>query len=514
MQEITVASEKREEFPQLFPIRIEREFFAIQAIVFFVENEKKHILALEQLNHLPGAEVVHEDSARLAASFDSLKISRLPDVLFRIREASAVGAILKVANQYGIPVTSRGAGSSTTGSATPLNGGWVLDFSPLNGVRIDAVAGIAFAQAGVTIAALQDAAAKQQWFYPPDPSSLRYATVGGSIATNAGGLRGAKYGVTRDYVLGLKGFFANGEPFAFGRAVRKYSAGFNMRDLMIGSEGCLGIVTEAILRLVPLPETRWTCLAVFASENAALEAVQAIVKARVLPSILEFLDSQTVACTLKKHGSLLGISDATVSLLLIELDGSSDAIESEKIRLQEVIRQKTVAWKEADTESESERLWEIRRNCSQAMFQMGDTKLNEDVVVPIHTQPELIAFTLDLKRRYGLATPTFGHAADGNFHVNIMYNKADAAQSAHAEKAVLELMEKAVALGGAISGEHGIGLAKTPFLSLQYSQAEIDSMQSVKQALDPNGILNPGKIFTPFNVWEHNRIVARLPWDK
>lgn len=480
-----------------------------------MNSAKSHSGVLSSLKGtLAHTDILLSETEQFAASFDSLKISCLPEAVFRVYTQSDVGEILKAANEHGIPVTCRGAGSSTTGSATPIKKGWVIDFSRLKEITVNSLDACVVAEAGATIESIQLACEKEKLFYPPDPSSFRYCTIGGAVSTNAGGLRGAKYGVTRDYVLSLKGFFANGAPFHFGRNVRKFSAGFNLRDLLIGSEGSLAVITEVSLRLTSLPKSRWTCLGVFPSEEKALNTVHLIAQTRIMPSILEFIDSEAVACVLQKCGNMLGLSDPTVSLLLIELDGCPSELKSEQTQLLSMLKTHALLWDEADYETARDELWEVRRMCSQAMFVAGDTKLNEDVVVPMESQVKLLQYINELRRKFKLAMPTFGHVADGNFHVNIMYNKDDAIQCANAKEAVAALMKRVVELGGAISGEHGIGLSKSPFFSLQHNSEEIKMMQEIKKVFDPNNILNPGKIFYPFNVWEHEKVKAKLPWDK
>jgi glycolate oxidase len=315
-------------------------------------------------------------------------------------------------------------------------------------------------------------------------------------------------------VMALEGFLPNGQWVRWGADLRKYAAGYNMRDLWIGSEGTLGIVTGAVLRLVAKPAARATFLMAFADEVTALSMTRLMTAAHLVPSILEFLDRQSVRCTLDEGLKLpFDAGSDTPAVLLIELDGDAARVETDAALLCAVARPLAKAVRRAASQDEAEELWAVRRKCSKAMFRLADGKLNEDIVIPPRAQDELMRFTLELKERTGLATPVFGHAADGNFHVHVMYRKGDAADCAKAEGAVVEIMEKVVELGGAISGEHGIGLAKTPFLKLQHSKAEIEAMLAVKKALDPKGILNPGKIFEPFRIWEHEQVKVKLPWD-
>jgi len=389
----------------------------------------------------------------------------------------------------------------------------VLDLSALNQIQIDPVARIATVGAGVVTAQLQEQVEALGLFFPPDPSSKKYSTIGGNIACNAGGMRCVKYGVTRDYILGLEGFLADGSPFTFGLPLKKYVSGLNLRDLLIGSEGTLGIITSANIKLIPKPEKRWTGMFAFKSEAAALKAVVGLFKAGVSPSILEFLDRQSVGCAEKYTGKTIFEGQPRSAILLIELDGRTAEVREQRKRLLDYLRALATAHREARTEAQAEKLWQVRRTCSQSMFSLADTKLNEDVVVPLEKQAELIRYTIALKKEIGLATPTFGHAGDGNLHVHIMYNRASQRDAKKAKAGIQKLMQKVVDLGGVITGEHGIGLAKAPFMAMQHTPSEIAAMRAVKKALDPLGILNPGKIFEAFEVWDHELVDVQLPWD-
>jgi glycolate oxidase len=470
--------------------------------------------ATRQLVRRLGTRVATSDSARFAASFDGSKLSFLPDAVVHPRAREDIATVLKLANTHRIPVTVRGGGTSLTGSGSPLRGGWVLDLSAWQKVTVDAEAGLVQAQCGARVAAVHEAAEAQGWFYPPDPASKRYSTIGGNIACNAGGMHGGKYGVTRDFVLALKGFLPNGEYVEWGRPTKKFSAGFNLRDLWIGSEGMLGVVTEATLKLIPLPAARWTVLTAFEDEIAAFRAARTLFAARVQPAICEFLDRSSVRCAEEKTGVTVFPGHAGHPVILIELAGTASEVSDVKQQVLAWAATHALAFREAKDRTEAEELWSVRRKCSGAMFALGDSKLNEDIVVPLRNYERFARFLEKLRRSSRLAIPTFGHLADGNLHVNIMYHRDDKAEYLRAEKAVVVLMKEVVRLGGAISGEHGIGLAKSPFLRLQHSPAEIAAMRAVKAALDPNGILNPGKMFDVFKVWEHPRLKIDLPWDK
>lgn len=455
-----------------------------------------------------------EGGEKYMASFDSGKLSFPYDALVKARTDKDVETVLKLANEYEVPVVPRGRGTSLTGSAAPVRGGWVLDLTGMKRIVVKKEKGMAVVQAGAVTKDIQDAAEAEGLFYPPDPSSLKYCTIGGNIACNAGGLRGAKYGVTRDYVLALEGFLANGEKVSWSGEYRKFAVGYNVRDLWIGSEGTLGVVTKAVLKLLPKPEAKWTMVVAFATEADALNAVKDLARLGLNPAILEYLDCNSVYCAEEIAGVRLFKKLSGKPLLLAEFDGSRGRVRQDKRLASDWAKRLGIAWREARTEKQADELWEARRACSGAMFELGDAKINEDIVVPLESQVKFARFLTRLQKKWDLPMPTFGHAMDGNLHVNIMFHREDAEEARRAKGAVAELMEKVVALGGTISGEHGIGLAKSPFLAVARSAAEIEAMKAIKRALDPKNILNPGKIFDVFEVWRHKPEEVRLPWDK
>ncbi len=474
---------------------------------------KSFAAATRQLKRLLGARVSTSDEARFRASFDGSKLSFLPEAVIAPKKPADIGAVLVLANKQGVPVTVRGGGTSLTGSGSPLRGGWVLDLSGWQKIAIDPDAGMAQVQVGAKVSTVHAAAEAKGWFYPPDPASKQYSTIGGNIACNAGGMHGGRYGVTRDFVLALKGFLPTGDYVEWGAPTKKFSAGFNLRDLWIGSEGMLGVITEATLKLIPLPPARWTVLTAFADEAAAFRAARALFARRIQPAICEFLDRYSVHCAETATGKTVFAGQAGRPVILIELAGTESEVADQKQTVLGWAAEQALAFKEAGNRTEAEELWAVRRKCSGAMFALGDAKLNEDIVVPLRNYEKFATFLEKLRKTSRLPIPTFGHLGDGNLHVNIMYHRENRAEYLRAEKAVGTLMQGVVALGGAISGEHGIGLAKTPFLRFQHSPAEIRAMQAVKKALDPRGILNPGKMFDVFKVWEHPRLKISLPWD-
>ena len=473
----------------------------------------------ELLARLGPAQVLTDDASCFAASFDNTRYSFLPEAVIRPADVPARQAVLRLANERLVPVTVRGRGTGNTGASAPIRGGWVVHLEHWDGIEIDPQSSVAKVGPGAITQSINDAAAPHGLFFPPDPSSVRFCSIGGNIATNAGGLRAAKYGVVRDFVLALEGLLPTGELVTWSRPLRKFVSGYNLRDLWVGSEGTLGIVTQAWLRLVPLPQARRTFLLGFATDEAALEAAAGLMTSRVAPAVFEFLDRQTVEVAQRRNGrpafapaELAG--EACPALLLIELDGHPAVLAEDAAKVRAWFAGKALALRETDDPAEAEALWHIRRTCSQAMYLLGNAKLNEDIVVPFRSYVPLIRLARRMRETHGLATPTFGHAADGNFHIHVMYDRDNPDHRRKAETAILEMMREVVAMGGAITGEHGIGISKSPFLRLQHSAAEIAAMVAVKRALDPNGILAPGQIFEPMNVWERTPAKVTLPWDK
>ena len=448
--------------------------------------------------------------------FESIDHSRYffrPEAAIVIGDSRDVGTVLKLANKYGVCVSVRGRGTGCSGGALPQKGGWVLDLSGLSKISINASTWVAEVGAGAITADIDKAAGEYGLFYPPDPSSHLYCSIGGHIACNAGGLRAAKYGVTRDYVLALEGYLPNGEFVRFGRPLRKFSVGLNLRDLWIGSEGLLGVITKAFLKLARRPEKTRTYLFFPPNSKAAFRCVSAILRARVMPSILEFMDSQSCACA-KKYCPEASFADGS-TVLLAELDGSEAQIDSAEAEMLSAAANYAPPPEIAKTSADAQKLWAIRRKCSQSMYEIADSKLNQDIVLPSDRAEEFFDYFNSIGRDNNVATPTFGHAADGNYHIHAMYFGSNPKSAAAARFVMDKAVAKCVSLGGAVSGEHGIGILKSRYMSLQHSPAEIEAMRAVKRALDPNNILNSGKVLEPFNLDGIYPLKGvRLPWDK
>jgi glycolate oxidase len=454
-----------------------------------------------------------DETSLWEAGFDSLKILFMPEAVIRPETPEPISEVLRLANAGGVPVTVRGAGTTLTGSATPVRGGWVLDLSALNAITIDAAHRMATVQCGAVVNTIQEKAAAQGLFYPPDPSSHRWCTIGGTIACNAGGLRCVKYGVTRDYVVALRGFLPTGEAVEWGKAVKKFATGYNIRDLWIGSEGTLGVITEAVLKLIPRPHMRRTVLVAYPSDTLALQSALQLLTTGVTPSILEFIDTLSVRGAEATVGEAFFPGKGEYAVVLVEVDGDEAAVERDFATVLEWASREGLQHRVARDEQDAESLWVVRRKCSGAMYELGPSKLNEDTVVPLAAMPALMEHIHELREQYQLPIAVFGHAGDGNLHVNIMYDRKDPKRSATAEHCLHSVMERVVALGGAISGEHGVGLAKSHYIGMQFDAVQLGVMQAIKKTFDPKGILNPGKIFEPFSPWEYERVHHAFPWD-
>ncbi|HEX7194525.1 MAG TPA: FAD-linked oxidase C-terminal domain-containing protein [Chthoniobacterales bacterium] len=448
-----------------------------------------------QLSALLGAEIVSKDRSRLEAnSRDKWFASHLPDVVVEPRSAEQISKLLRFANERKIPVTARGAGYGYVGGCVPEHGGIALALIGMNRIKEIAVAdGVAVVEPGVITGDLQREARNHRLFYPPDPASLKNSSIGGNIATNAGGPRCLKYGVTRHYVLGLEVILADGTIVRIGGRTHKNKTGFDLVGLFVGSEGMLGIVTEAILRLLPLPPARASISASFPTVEDAAAAVQMILLRGFLPSALEIADQFTLEAARRHLGREI-VPDGNAHLLL-DLDGHEASVRSEMKALTAIIKSLgALTLQSAFGNQACESLWNLRRGFSESLKATGLTKLNEDVTVPRGKLVQLMKFAGDLQAKYGFPVACFGHAGDGNIHVNIMV--ADPARTEvhqNMERALDDLFGFVIGSGGAITGEHGIGLAKKRWWPQAVSPESLLLHQTVKRALDPEGILNPGK---------------------
>ena len=449
-----------------------------------------------KLRDLLGKEIVASDPQTLAAhSGDKWFAAHQPEVVVFAKSTGDVSKLLKFASHKKIPVTARGGGFGYVGGCVPARGGIALSLMRTNRIKdISFADAVAVVEPGVFTADLKAAVRAQKLFYPPDPASMKDCTIGGNVATNAGGPRCLKYGVTRNYVIGLEVVLANGDVLRTGGRIHKNKTGFDLIGLFVGSEGILGVVTEITLRLLPLPPARATLSAAFATAAQAAEAVQAIFAGGFLPSALEIADHFTLEAARRDLGKLL-VPDGNAHLL-VDLDGQEESVRCEAAAIRELLeKRKPNALELATGEVDSEKLWALRRQFSNSLRATGLTKLNQDVVVPRSRLVDLMEFAESLQAKHGFPIACFGHAGDGNIHVNIMadrYNR-DAVVRDKVERALDDLFAQVLAWGGVITGEHGIGLAKRRWWPDATSQVVRDVHRQLKQILDPNDILNPGK---------------------
>lgn len=449
-------------------------------------DELRELLGDGQVSTM--AEVLEEHGT------DRWNFSHLPEAVVFAECRDDVVRVMKFANERGIPVTTRGAGVGYVGGCVPVEGGIALSVARMKSVvEIAPGDGVVVTQPGVILKDLQDAVSELGWYYPPDPASLKECSIGGNLATNAGGPRCLKYGVTKNYVLGLEVVLASGEVLHVGGRCHKNKTGFDLLHLFVGSEGMLGVITEAILRIIPHPQTRAMLTATFPEFVDAAGAVQAILDAGHLPSALEITDE----FTLKAARAYLGADSLPPGKahLIVEIDGRSKAVEGELDELREVLSGAGALSSELHGDEEAcEKVWQLRRDFSYSLRATGLTKLNEDIVVPRSKLVELATFAAGLEERTGIPVACFGHAGDGNIHTNLMVEDYDDPLIREKADAALDVLFTWVLKnGGVITGEHGVGLAKKRWIKGALGEAGFAAHLTVKQALDPKGILNPGK---------------------
>jgi glycolate oxidase len=449
----------------------------------------------DRLADLIGADAVSDDAETLAIhSKDKWFASTLPDVAVFATSTEMVSKVLRFANENGIPVTPRGAGVGYVGGCVPARRGIALSLARMNRIKeIHPADGVAVVEPGVITGVLQAAARERGLFYPPDPASLKECSLGGNIATNAGGPRCLKYGVTRNYILGLEVVLANGDILRTGGRTHKNKTGFDLIGMFVGSEGLLGVVTEATLRLLPFPPARAVLSASFPALQQASDAVQRILAAGYLPAALEVADAFTLNAARQHLGQ--SIVPEGEGHLLVEIDGQPDSVKGEAAALAQLLRSNgALHLREAHGDEEGEKLWELRRKFSESLKSTGLVKLNEDIVVPRSRLVDLAEFAAGLRAKYGFPVACFGHAGDGNIHTNVMaadYDKPEVREKVGL--ALDELFTQVLAWGGVITGEHGVGLAKMRWWPQATSPVSRNVHAALKHALDPKGILNPGK---------------------
>jgi glycolate oxidase len=457
-----------------------------------------HILT--RLREIVGPERVKAEPAdRQLFAYDATPLlHREPLAAVAPAEAEAVAAVLVAANEMGFGVVPRGAGTGLAGSSVPTGAPEVVMLFPAWNriLEIDEENLTAWVEPGVVTQQLHAAVEARELFYPPDPGSQRICTIGGNVAQNSGGLRGLKYGVTGDYVMGIEGVLPTGEPFSTGTKCVKDVAGYDLRRLLVGSEGTLAVFTRILLKLIPKPRDRRTLLAVFPRAVDAAATVSAIVAARITPATLEFLDRVTIRCV--EEYARVGLPADAESLLLMETDGHPAQVAEEAEAMAEAARRHGASLVEvAASEADADRLKTARRMAFSALARIKPTTILEDVTVPRSELPGMVEAVQEIAARHSLLVGTFGHAGDGNLHPTFLCDERDAAEMHRVHQAMEEVFEAAMARGGTITGEHGVGLAKRPFFERFTSPGALELTRRVRGAVDPNGVLNPGKILTP-----------------
>jgi glycolate oxidase len=441
--------------------------------------------------------VLRDEAARTRYGQDGLKVPSLPDLVVLPGTTSEVAAIAEICHAHYVPLYVRGGGTGYSGGAVPLHGGLLMSMERFNRIlEIDEQNLLVVTEPNVITGLLQAEVEKVGLFYPPDPASLDESVIGGNIAECAGGPRAFKYGTTKRYVLGLEAVLPTGEVIRTGSKAVKSVVGYDLTQLLVGSEGTLAIITQAVLRLVPKPPAHATLRATFDSIDAAVEAVSELIRARVVPATLELVDGECLAAVTRYLGGARLAPAGTAGLLILEVDGMPHAVAEEAHAVEAACRAAgATEVLRAATEDERQHLWRVRRELSPALKTIATKKINQDVAVPRGRVPALFRLVADLRREFDVLIPSFGHAGDGNIHVNIMVDAADSAAVERALQAQRRLFEGVVALEGTISGEHGIGYTKAPFLAIELSNEVIALSKRLKHAFDPHWILNPGKIF-------------------
>lgn len=446
------------------------------------------------------------------ASLDHSRYSFMPALRVYAHGGGDIAKTLEIASQFKVPITPRGAGTGCAGGCVPVRGSIVLDLSKIDFIEIQPAERVAHVGAGAITAQVDAQAAKHGLMYAPDPSSHKFSTIGGNISCNAGGLRAAKYGNTRENVYALTAYLPDGRRLDCGRALKKFSTGLNLKDFFIGSEGTLGVVGEAWLKLVPRPESRAVAIAFPNSDAAAFDAVEKLMLSPLTPAICEFMDAETLSCVLRRNPDTDLKIPAGAAVLLLEFDGSREQAKADAVFAEKLLSEYSA--RAARDDSEAESFWKIRRSASQSMYLLADSKVNQDIVLPFSAVRGYFDFYKKLSVRYGLPSPVFGHAGDGNYHIHFMYESGEAGARERAWEAMGKAVRKAIEMGGAVSGEHGIGFLKSKYMPYQHTREELEVMRAIKRQFDPNNILNPDKVYFPDVVSPTNPLTnVKLPWD-
>ena len=453
--------------------------------------DTKHI---QHFTSIVGEENIYSDKAHLIAySYDATREHFEPDAVIFPRNEDDISAILKYCNEHRIVIVPRGAGSGFTGGALPSSGGIVLAMEKhMNKIlEIDMKNMVAVVQPGVINMDLQRAVEEVGLFYPPDPASQEYSTLGGNVSENAGGMRAAKYGITKDYVMATRAVLPNGDIIKAGKKTIKDVAGYNTAGILIASEGTLAIISEITLKLIPMPKYKKTYMGIFSDVDSAMNAVFKSLSSGANPVAMEFLDKLVIEALIDKLG--VDLPKDAGAVLVGDVDGNvSDEIDFQLKTLEESFKENgATEFRVAKDDDEAKKLWYARKNASQSITIYGNKKLNEDISVPRSMLPEALRNIYKIGEKYGFKVPCFGHAGDGNIHVNVMI---DISQLEEGEKAIEEIFQMVVDIGGTLSGEHGIGTSKAPFMGIAFNNEEMNLFRDIKRAFDPNNILNPYKM--------------------
>ena len=456
--------------------------------------DNKHV---QKFISIVGKENCFSDKAHLIAySYDATREHFEPDAVVFPRHEEDIAEILKYCNEHRIVIVPRGAGSGFTGGALPSSGGIVLALEKhMNKIlEIDMKNMVAIVQPGVINMDLQRAVEEVGLFYPPDPASQDYSTLGGNVSENAGGMRAAKYGITKDYVMATRAVLPNGDIIKAGKRTIKDVAGYNISGILIASEGTLAVLSEITLKLIPKPKMTKTAMGIFESVNDAMEAVYKTMASGITPVAMEFLDNLTIRAVEQTFSKGLPVDAG--ALLVTDVDGNlEDDLDYQLSEIERVFKENGCTdFKIAKDDKEAADIWFARRNASQSITVYGSKKLNEDVTVPRAVLPELLEKFYAIAEKYDINIPCFGHTGDGNVHTNVMVDGKDPEQVKIAYQAIEEVFQATVDLGGTLSGEHGIGLAKAPYMSMAFTDEEMNLFKSIKMAFDPNNILNPAKM--------------------
>ncbi len=439
-------------------------------------------------------QVVTSAAALSCYGYDATRQQAEPMLALLPENEDQVKTILKIAGEKSLKIFPRGAGSGMSGGSIPTDDGIIISLTKMNQIlEIDEENMIATVEPGVITGELQEEVNRCGLFYPPDPASLAFSTIGGNVTENAGGPRAVKYGVTGNFVMGLEAYLVNGEKIKCGNKCIKSVSGYDLTSLLVGSEGTLAIITKILLKLLPAPETVKTSLLAFSSMTAAARAVNAMFKHQINPSTIEFLDHHSLNAV--RSALPFALPEATDTVLLVEIDGPEALVKTQSEKLSRLFQDEALVLIEAQNENEREQLWLARRKLSPAIANIAPHKINEDIAVPLAAIPEVISRLEKLSQEIGLPIVCFGHAGDGNIHVNVMLDKNDPSQAVRGHKAINEIFAITLELGGTLSGEHGIGNTKSAYFNKEWNPATIATMKALKKAFDPGNRLNPGKIF-------------------